>query len=122
MLDEMLTGTWPSVAPAAPALKLRRRSGTVGRRTVLETSGGPDPFTPASVFLSNAQNLLDRRLAGARLGPAVFPERDHAAVHGGAPDLVGGRLAEDETADLLADDEQLVNADPALVSGLAARV
>src|SRR5580765_3104934 len=73
---------------------------------------------PASIFLGDAQDLLDRGLTRLRLGPSVFPDRDHAAFHGVPADLAGRRLAQDETADLLADQEELVDAHPALVARL----
>src|SRR5262245_40285556 len=77
---------------------------------------------PASIFLSDAQDLLDRGLTRLRLGPPILAERDHAPLHRGMPDLGGGRLFQDEAPDLLADQEELVDADPALVPRLAAGV
>src|SRR5215471_14931713 len=76
----------------------------------------------ASVFLGHAQNFLDGGEPRARFGPPVLTERDHPALHGGAPNLGGRRAPEDEAANVLGDDEQLVDADPALVARLSTRV
>src|SRR6185369_7265327 len=75
---------------------------------------------PASVFLSDAQDLLDRGLTRLRLGPAVLSDRDHSELHRVAADLAGGSLPQDEAPDLLADQEELVDAHPALVTRLPA--
>src|SRR6059036_1008374 len=79
--------------------------------------------TPAlSCLPGSPGGFLDGREAGARLGPGVFPQRDHALLHRDAPDLACGRLAQDQAPDLLGDDEQLVDAHAALVPGLPARL
>src|SRR5262245_32932702 len=77
---------------------------------------------PASIVLSDAQDLLDRGLTRLRLGPPVLAERDHSPFHRGPPDLGGGRLFQDEAPDLFADEEEFVDTHPALVPGLAAGI
>src|SRR5690348_1631193 len=73
-------------------------------------------------FLRDSEDFLDGGDAGARLGPAVQAQSDHARLHRDATDVAGGRSAEDEAARIFRDREQLVDAGPAPVPGPAALV
>src|SRR5690348_17880391 len=54
-------------------------------------------------FLRDSEDFLDGGDAGARLGPAVQAQSDHARLHRDATDVAGGRSAEDEAARIFRD-------------------
>src|SRR5262249_2182903 len=68
----------------------------------------------------DARELFDRREAPGDLRQAVLPERAHACRDRRALDLLAARLLGGEMAELLGHRQQLVDADPALVTRLAA--
>src|SRR2546421_6726216 len=64
--------------------------------------------------------LFDRRQAGGDLCQAVVPQRAHSLADRGPLDLFAAHVLDGERLDRLAHLEQLVDADPALIAGLAA--
>src|SRR2546422_6787609 len=74
------------------------------------------------VFLGDAKDFLDSRHALARLEPAVHAEGDHTRLDRVAADVAARRSLQNETARVLADREQLVDAGAPAVAGPTALV
>src|SRR6267143_3090998 len=71
-------------------------------------------------LLGDPKDFRDGRETGPRLRPAILPERHHAVLGGGRTMLAERRLAQDEAPDVLADREQLIDAEAPAVAGAAA--
>src|SRR6476646_5384480 len=135
--SELRTGA--PVCPPGPAPPAARVNGEgAGRRRAPARApgrvhptrlGNPDAFQALVTVCylersarldGDAGELFERGEPGGDLGEAVVPERPHALFDRGALDLLAARLRGGHRLEVLAHHEQLVDADPALVAGLAA--
>src|SRR5581483_6925527 len=107
-----------SGASMTPSTVCPRRSAARYAKTLIERPAAR--CRSCSRLLRDAEDLLHRGETGPRPGPGVLPQRGHAPGHRVAPESVGGRLSGDQAARRLGHAEQLVDADPAAVTGAPA--
>src|SRR5689334_2626299 len=141
-----MVGMDDRIGAAVPRARSARRFGMTPRAARSSTSGRPTPSRPITatrdadraparswrpgrrrssrpsldLLLRHAHDLGDRRDARADLLPAVLPERPHALLHRRVPDDVRGGALEDQLADGVAHEQQLVDPRAAAIAGLRA--
>ena len=117
---------WDSRRPARRRSTTARASGasmTPSMGTALPVRGavGEDRHARSSSWVTR-HDLRHRRDPGARLGPAVLAQRDHAARDRVAAELARRRPRQDQLACILGEPEQLVDPGAAAIAGAAALV